>query len=278
MATAHSLTAVVVKDGVASMSPVSPQAFLETAPKGAYTVGRTVDYETVFEFEMHVQRMVTSISLMDKDGKHNIQNRNWHVQAMEKATDSTFMRNYMKKDMKQAIQHFSANSAKKVAEVQCAIKSRTNPNAKDSAWVRERKALDDNKPDDVDEILLLSSTGEISEGMSSNFFCMHKGELFTADGEDVLRGTVRALVLQVCQGLGITVRYKSPNITEASDWSGCFVTSTSRLVLPIDTLTCLAEKQLGGGKVIEFGACPQVDSIRREVKAHIRESCVQILG
>lgn len=49
---------------------------------------------------------------------------------------------------------------------------------------------------DVNEVLLIDDLGAVEEGMSSNFFVVMGGAVYTAD-EGVLKGTVRELVLQV---------------------------------------------------------------------------------
>eukprot|EP00124_Ichthyophonus_hoferi_P001924 Ihof_evm9s115 gene=Ihof_evmTU9s115 len=77
---------------------------------------------------------------------------------------------------------------------------RTNPNAKDSQWVRDRQALENLKPADVNEILLVNANGGITEGMSSNFFVIMGGYVITPD-EGILKGTVRDVTLLVCAEL-----------------------------------------------------------------------------
>lgn len=48
----------------------------------------------------------------------------------------------------------------------------------------------------MNEVLLIDENGNVEEGMSSNFFAVHKGTVYTAE-EGVLKGTVRELVLEV---------------------------------------------------------------------------------
>lgn len=74
---------------------------------------------------------------------------------------------------------------------------RVNAKAKDSEWVRQRKAWEDGKPADVNEVLLVSQGGQLLEGLTSNFFVLGPGgEVQTAE-EGVLSGTVRELILEV---------------------------------------------------------------------------------
>lgn len=72
-----------------------------------------------------------------------------------------------------------------------------NAKAKDSEWVRQRKAWEASKPAGVNEVLLVSHEGQLLEGLTSNFFVLDsQGAVVTAD-EGVLNGTVRELVLEV---------------------------------------------------------------------------------
>lgn len=106
--------------------------------------------------------------------------------------------------------------------------ARDNAEAKDSEWVRQRAAmqvslpvrlcaplslltsasltqistclpLQDAKPPDVNEILLLDRQGGVLEGMSSNVFVVTNGHVVTPD-KGILVGTVRNLVLEVGTG------------------------------------------------------------------------------
>lgn len=143
---------------------------------------------------------------------------------------------------------------------------RHNAAAKDSEWVRQRSSLEAAKPAHVEEVLLYddgaaaaggagatsssaaaassegkaSAGGPVLEGTQTNVFAMlDDGRLYTA-GEGVLEGTVRRLVLEVCSkggsGSGLPeVVLEAPRLADVrSRWIGAFLSSTSRLVLPID--------------------------------------------
>jgi branched-subunit amino acid aminotransferase/4-amino-4-deoxychorismate lyase len=80
---------------------------------------------------------------------------------------------------------------------------RVNAKAKDSEWVRQRKAWETSKPADVNEVLLVTPEGLLLEGLTSNFFVLNaEGAVMTAD-EGVLSGTVRELILQVGGGVDL---------------------------------------------------------------------------
>lgn len=82
------------------------------------------------------------------------------------------------------------------------------------------------------------SGGPVLEGTQTNVFALlNDGRLYTA-GEGILEGTVRRLVLEVCSKGDSslpTVVLEAPRLTDVrSRWIGAFLSSTSRLVLPID--------------------------------------------
>ena len=55
-------------------------------------------------------------------------------------------------------------------------------------------------------------------------------------GEGILQGTVRTMVLTICEKLNIPVCLEAPLLSEVMDWDACFITSTSRFVMNINTL------------------------------------------
>ena len=129
-------------------------------------------------------------------------------------------------------------------KVQVSDRSRTNPVVKDSEWVRERSDLEENKPKDVNEIILVDSQGHVYEGMASNFLAVKRIEgepvVICAGLEHILLGTILRLLIDICQKEGIRIQWEFPDLKEAKEgrWEGCFVTSTSRLLLPVETIYC----------------------------------------
>ncbi|CAI5535062.1 unnamed protein product [Closterium sp. Naga37s-1] len=114
---------------------------------------------------------------------------------------------------------------------------RKNPAAKDSAWARERAALEEVKRQQgAEEVLLVDSDGSVLEGSTSNFFAVEAGGVVVTAEEGVLKGTIRSLILSVCQQQGVPVQLRAPQVGEAYKWQGAFISSTSRLLLPLDTL------------------------------------------
>ncbi|RKP37012.1 hypothetical protein BJ085DRAFT_34126, partial [Dimargaris cristalligena] len=99
--------------------------------------------------------------------------------------------------------------------------TRHNPSAKDTQWVRDRQSLGSRMKPGVNEVLLLDqASGELFEGLSSNFLVVEPGEgppgvrLVTAPMGSVLLGTILKLVLQICQDQHIPVEYRCPTLAE----------------------------------------------------------------
>ncbi|RUO96217.1 hypothetical protein BC936DRAFT_142411 [Jimgerdemannia flammicorona] len=134
--------------------------------------------------------------------------------------------------------HFSPLSAPLSGRVAVEVdgEPRKVAGAKDSQWVRDRLELEHTKSPTVNEVLLSdSATGNIYEGLSSNFFAIYRGDagagrsatVHTAPLEFVLQGTVMKAVLTVCERDDIPVQWQFPNIEDAREgkWEGSFVSS-----------------------------------------------------
>jgi branched-subunit amino acid aminotransferase/4-amino-4-deoxychorismate lyase len=172
---------------------------------------------------------------------------------------------------------------------------RSNAAAKDSAWVAARVALEAAKPSDCEEVLLVEAAedggggGAVLEGTQTNFFAVVRGVLRTAGEERVLAGTVRRLVLEVCAREGIPVELEAPRLAglradgeaaagdAAEDWEACFLSSTSRLVLPVDEVEWTRP---GGGARARrsFAPHPLVARVEALVAADVAAHCSDVLG
>jgi hypothetical protein len=106
----------------------------------------------------------------------------------------------------------------------------------------------------------------VTEGSSSNFFVIYrvprhenKFILRTAGNDRVLGGTVRELVFKKYSVLPVEGHFQEPfkleistdppMVDEIQDWVGCFLTSTSRLILPISEVILPVDS--GSTKTIE---------------------------
>ncbi|KAL7542574.1 hypothetical protein ACHAXR_011909 [Thalassiosira sp. AJA248-18] len=114
---------------------------------------------------------------------------------------------------------------------------RENALAKDSKWVIDRKKLTMPEPslsisNSFEEIILINDNGELLEGTQTNFYVVNNESIITAD-KGILHGSVRDSVLRVCRTHDIRVDLRPPTLDDLRQGSGVFITSTSRLVMPV---------------------------------------------
>jgi branched-subunit amino acid aminotransferase/4-amino-4-deoxychorismate lyase len=96
---------------------------------------------------------------------------------------------------------------------------------------------------------LLHHAGHLTEGSNSNLFVVVDGQVLTPPGEQVLAGVTRDLLVSLSRGHECAIREASLALTDSSRWSECFITSTSRHVMPVTTLD---DRPVGDGRVGPF--------------------------
>lgn len=109
---------------------------------------------------------------------------------------------------------------------------RSNPKAKSNAFLFERQKARESMARDSYEGIILGRSGEMLEGLSSNFYAVQDKRLRTAD-EGVLHGISRYIVLQVARSQGVEVAFEPARRSEIASLSEAFITSSSRGVLPV---------------------------------------------
>ena len=93
---------------------------------------------------------------------------------------------------------------------------------------------------------LLHHAGYLTEGSNSNLFAVIDGQVLTPPGEQVLAGVTRDLLVSLSQGHECAIREAPLALADVSRWSECFITSTSRHVMPVTTLD---GRPVGDGRV-----------------------------
>lgn len=89
----------------------------------------------------------------------------------------------------------------------------------------------------VDEALLATGAGALLEGSASNVFLVRGGEVLTpALSANVLPGITRAVVLDLCAGLGIAAREAALTVADARAADEIFLTNSVQEVLPLAVL------------------------------------------
>jgi len=120
---------------------------------------------------------------------------------------------------------------------------RDNPKAKLTSFIDRAAKVRNDLPRGINEVLMVGEKGEVLEGLSSNFFGIRSGVIYTAE-EGVLSGITRSMVLEVVGELGLELRLEPVAASDLGSIDEAFITSASRAVLPV---TEIDGKQVGSG-------------------------------
>ena len=106
------------------------------------------------------------------------------------------------------------------------------PKAKLTRFIQRSAPLRSNLPPDVNEAVMLDTHGRFQEGLSSNFFAVMAGMVWTAE-QDVLAGITRSLVIEAARKTGLPLNLEPPRLADLPAFDEAFITSSSRGVLPV---------------------------------------------
>ncbi|OQS01271.1 thioredoxin-like protein [Achlya hypogyna] len=293
------------KNGVAFPCEADGSAFILGCPKGVYSGARTVHSKFVFALESHLKRLVQPTTGIIKDASddelvamvkprvlstlraamddlHRDNSFPAHQEykltlVMQPSPDATSMTQVIKEPGKgDVLCHIGLMGSKegKHIKVEVAGTPRQNPLVKDLQWAKDRQALYDAMSPDTEELILMDPASRLLyEASQSNFFVVQDDVVVTAD-DGILKGTMRDLVLESCEALGIPVRLAPPAMDDVDRWSGAFLTSTSRFVLPIQHLVYATPAHKN--RDVRFGTCPVVERLKAHVLAAVASHATQV--
>ncbi len=121
---------------------------------------------------------------------------------------------------------------------------RQNPKAKLTDFISSASGVRREMPEGVYEAIMVDENGRFLEGLSSNFFAIGGGELWTAD-EGVLPGITRSLVLEEAEKMGLVIHLKGFPADQIAAINEAFITSSTRAVLPV---TAINDFRIGDGR------------------------------
>lgn len=90
--------------------------------------------------------------------------------------------------------------------------------------------------------ILLDTSGNLAEGLGSNFFLVHDGTLMTPRAEFVLPGISRDVVMQLATELDIPCHESDMSLYDAYNADEAFLTSTSLCLCPVRSINGTAMK------------------------------------
>ncbi|KAJ2747730.1 hypothetical protein GGI20_000200 [Coemansia sp. BCRC 34301] len=291
-------------------SEMSASEFMLSGGDGIYTAMRTVCHGTrLFLFDDHLQRICKSHSVMlskepandVKHGQQQLDTEYWRglLAPLIRRGLSRFSQSCGEQDSKitvlvdrhrvaiQFVRLLGPNGVNPSCWVKFVSGRRDHPEAKSLQWVHDREALEQLIIPPINEVVLIehdSKGGPLRfyEGLSSNFFVTRRistdrqpeylnFQLISAPLDSVLLGTVMKLVLLICERDGIGVRY-APEFDALESWNGAFVSSTSRLVLPVSNV-------IYGGDSRQHSldaSDPLITHLRDSVRSMAREKSTEV--
>jgi branched-chain amino acid aminotransferase len=212
-------------------------------PGGAYTTFRTYDHYKVLRLDEHLGRLKQTahlagqliifdqsliymyLRLIVEQYPQNLELRIRIVlDLFEKPGEIYIMAEILKTPLPEAYRSG-------VRVTTCKL-HRNNPKAKLTASIPVADKIRRQLPTGVEEALMVDEASRILEGLTSNFFAVKGGELWTNE-EKVLSGITRSLVLDETVRIELPVNFNSITITEIPDLEEAFITSSSRGILPV---------------------------------------------
>ena len=214
-------------------------------PEGAYTTFRTYDHYLVLNLSKHFDRLEETSALAGKQITlkrsqlgHEIADKLSSFDEAELKIRLSIDLTVNPGDIYLAIEGLitpGEDAYQLGIDVVTTEMQRTNPKAKLNKFLAQASEVRRIKGNEYEEILMVDEKKEILEGLSSNFYAISKGTLFTAD-EGVLSGTTRDFVLKLADRLGIPVVLRPASLLELKYIDEAFITSTSRSILPIRSI------------------------------------------
>lgn len=208
-----------------------------TLPSGSYTTLRTYLGNRVLRLDRHLGRLEESVALQRQPAKLDAEGVRSALRAALLATghpESRLRLTFAPPRVFVAVEPFEPLAESFYRDgVACATLpfQRDNPHAKDTRFIATAGSAYGSLPEGVHEGLLVAEDQSVLEGLSSNFFVVRMGALYTEE-ERVLLGVTRALVLEVAAGL-LPVEHRAVRKPELAEASEAFITSVSREVLPV---------------------------------------------
>ncbi|WP_138202720.1 aminotransferase class IV [Haloimpatiens lingqiaonensis] len=110
---------------------------------------------------------------------------------------------------------------------------RTNPKAKVIDMEFRSKVTEEINKNQAFEAILVDREGYITEGSKSNIFMIQGSEVITSPCDKVLPGVTRAMIIHICNNIGVNVREERFHFKNIDKLDALFISGTSPKVLPI---------------------------------------------
>jgi branched-chain amino acid aminotransferase len=237
-----------------SPEPGSLDAVSKAIPGGAYTTFRTFPDNRVIQFSAHTARLEETARLAGKPIHLAADQVRAAVRAAAERHPAPEKRLRVTLDLErqpgsvyiavEALHVPAPADYERGVNVVTRQAHRNNPKAKLTSFLATASELRQTLPAGINEALMVDDDGRVLEGLTSNFFAVQNGEVWTAE-EGVLSGLTRALVLEEAARAGVRVRLQPVQADDLAQIQEAFLTSASRAVLPVTRID---------GRLVQTGA------------------------
>ena len=228
---------VTLHQPVSSMDDAS-----QAIPGGAYTTFRTYQHAKTLPLHEHFHRLEETASLARVPVQLDVTaiRRALHEIVNNYPADESRLRITVDLEQNPGRVYISIEALKvpSAQEYQQGVRvitrrlKRNNPKAKLTSFITTAASIRRELPAGVNEALMIDENDRVLEGLSSNFFAVQRGEIWTA-GEGVLSGLTRAAVLEEIQQEGLPLHEHAITTADLFQLDEAFITSASRAVLPV---------------------------------------------
>lgn len=221
--------------------PASLDAATQQLPGGAYTTFRTYGRFQVLNLEDHINRLIETAVLagrpvaLDRSAIKTALHQAFSDYPAEVKRVRLILDLSMDTGMYILVESLEVPSEE---DYRCGVRiitrpmQRENPKAKLTRFIDTAATMRQVLPKGIHEVVMVGRDQRALEGLSSNFFAVKDGVIWTAN-EGVLSGITRQTVLGIIQALELSIKMSGVLADALSSLDEAFLTSTSRAVLPI---------------------------------------------
>jgi branched-chain amino acid aminotransferase len=222
-------------------------------PQGVYTVARTFHGDHALLLDAHLDRLEQSARLMniplDLDRARlrvalrdllrdtGYPDAKFRITVPQDSPEQVYLALEPYQPIPESIQRHGAH-------VITTPLVRENPMVKTTTWMTIRKPALNSLPPGTYEAILMSDDGRLLEGLSSNFYGVLNGILYTA-GDGVLEGITRRAILEIAPDI-LPVRLTALHKRDIPHLSEAMLTSSGRGIVPV---TAIDGKPIGDGRI-----------------------------
>jgi branched-chain amino acid aminotransferase len=227
-------------------------------PNGIYSTFRTFDHNQTLRLESHFYRLIESANLIIKPIILNFQFIRESIREVVRLSTEQELRirltinpDIFPAEIFISVEPLNTPTSEDYDMGVFTVlqkKIRDNPKAKITSFLKNAELIRRSVAGKINEVLLVNNDEQILEGLSSNFFAVINGEIWT-EGEQVLSGFVRSAILELADENGIHVHLSAIHISDIDHLEEAFLTSTSRSVLPIQRMNTTTIKNGKPGNI-----------------------------